>query len=356
MEPASSYTTLVSYIPAPLLRAVCASPQMPTTPSANRVQTALLFADVSGFTPLTEKLAQHGPRGAEELTRVMNAYFDGMITLLAVEGGEVVKFGGDALFVLFPAHDAPLAAAVARARRAAQTMQAAMGTFQPLATIGGPVHLSMKVAIGAGEVSALHLGGVHDRWEYVIAGDPLRQVAEAEQQANKGEIVFSPEAHTLLTTAVAAPPPAPGGAAALPATMSVEEVAPILRCYVPLAVQTALQSGHHHVLAVLRPMNVLFVKVNGLDDHDPALLTHLHILLRAVQTTVYHYEGSVVRVAVDDKGTVLLILFGAPPQAHEDDPRRAVRCALDLEAQTQSRPLAQMGLSLSLGITTGQVF
>lgn len=356
-------TTLLSYIPPPLLRQVCALPHLPEAPHTSRCVAALLFADVSGFTPLTEKLAQHGPRGAEELTQVMNGYFDRMIALLVAEGGEVVKFGGDALFVLFPVGDATLAAAVQRAQRAAQAMQAAMIAFQTLDTIGGAVQLSMKVAIGAGEVATFHLGGVHERWEYVVAGDPFRQVTAAEHTAASGEVVLSPEASALLA-GVAPVPPALADTAAPhddPASIesieeNIEEVASILRCYVPLAVQHALQGGHHRWLGVLRPMNVLFLKVNGLDDQHPDLLTHLHTLLRAIQTTVYEYEGSIVRVAVDDKGTILLILFGAPPHAHEDDTRRALRCALRLQEQTHTEPLAELGLSLSLGLTTGRVF
>jgi class 3 adenylate cyclase/tetratricopeptide (TPR) repeat protein len=341
----------------PLLRQVCAAPHTPAQPTAARFEAAVLFADVSGFTSLTEHLAQYGSRGAEELTRVMNHYFDRMIDLLAVEGGEVVKFGGDALFVLFPTHDAPLGDAVHRAWRAAHTMQEAMIAFHSLETISGTIHLSMKVAIGGGQVVTFHLGGINDHWEYVVAGDPLRQVAEAEHAATRGEVVLSPEARALLDTTpwVASPW---GGAPPID-TSVLDDAAPILRCYLPLAVQTALQSDHHRWLGVLRPMNVLFLKVNGLDDQSPALLTHLHLVLRVVQTTVHHYEGSVVRVAVDDKGTVMLMLFGAPPQSHEDDTLRAVRCALHLQQQTRAEPLAQAGITsitFSLGITMGRVF
>ncbi|NJN66886.1 MAG: tetratricopeptide repeat protein [Chloroflexaceae bacterium] len=356
---ASLFTTLLSYLPMPLLRQVCAAPRTPAQPTVARFEAAVLFADVSGFTALTEHLAQYGSRGAEELTRVMNGYFDRMIDLLTVEGGEVVKFGGDALFVLFPTHDAPLGDAVHRAWRAAHTMQEAMTAFHSLETISGTIYLSMKVAIGGGQVVTFHLGGINNHWEYVVAGDPLRQVAEAEHNAVRGEVVLSPEARALLATAPRAVSPW-GGASPFPIDASaLNDAAPILRCYLPLAVQTALQADHHRWLGVLRPMNVLFLKVNGLDDQSPALLTHLHLVLRVVQTTVHHYEGSVVRVAVDDKGTVMLILFGAPPQSHEDDPLRAVRGALHLQQQTRAELLAQAGINgitFSLGITMGRVF
>lgn len=128
----------------------------------------------------------------------MNGYFERMIALLMIVQGEVVKFGGDALFALFMAHDESLEQAVRRAQYAAHTLQEAMTEFHTLTSSVGPVQLSMKISIGAGEVLALHIGGIADRWEYVIAGDPLRQVALAEQQATPGAVILSPEATVLL--------------------------------------------------------------------------------------------------------------------------------------------------------------
>ena len=38
-------------------------------------------------------------------------------------------------------------------------------------------HLLVKVSIGAGSLEALHVGGVFGRWEFLITGQPLTQVA-----------------------------------------------------------------------------------------------------------------------------------------------------------------------------------
>ncbi len=61
----------------------------------------LVSADISGFTRLTEQLSSMGRRGAEELTDLLNSCFDSMIRICLEEGGDVIKFGGDALLVLF---------------------------------------------------------------------------------------------------------------------------------------------------------------------------------------------------------------------------------------------------------------
>src|SRR5436309_2452161 len=75
---------------------------MATTPEERwrRVPGTLVFADVSGFTPLTERLARRGKVGAEELTDVLNDVFSRLLTVAESYGGDLLKFGGDALLLL----------------------------------------------------------------------------------------------------------------------------------------------------------------------------------------------------------------------------------------------------------------
>jgi hypothetical protein len=40
--------------------------------------------------------------------------------------------------------------------------------------------------------------GSDDRWEYLLLGDPLTDVASAESEAGQGELVISPGAHEVL--------------------------------------------------------------------------------------------------------------------------------------------------------------
>ena len=80
---------LVSYLPPQVARPILADPGQPPHATASQRHAALLLADISGFTALTERLAERGPEGAEELTTLLNAYFSRMIALLSAEGGEV---------------------------------------------------------------------------------------------------------------------------------------------------------------------------------------------------------------------------------------------------------------------------
>ncbi len=343
--------TVAAYVPPSLVRATVneAVPIPPTEPQVERFPAAVLFADVSGFTPLTEALGQKGSEGPEELTRLLNRYFSWMIAFAEAESGEVVKFGGDALTVIFSAKRDSLGVATRRAMQSAQTMQLAMQEFGIIESSVGLVTLKMKIGIGAGEILYAQVGGVDDRWEYIIAGDPLRQTAEAEKQAKKGEIVLSPEADAVI--ALHALPLSSVPQFNWAAIQNSDKVAAVLRCYTPKPVRTWLEEGLHSWLATLRPMSVLFVGVNGLAYEQPNAIDKLHNFLQGAQEIIYHYQGSLPRLTVDDKGTVLLILFGAPPYSHEDDPERALRCALDLQNLAKNQ-----NLKLAIGVTTGRVF
>src|SRR4051812_27330677 len=64
---------------------------------------AALFADISGFTSLTEALANAlGPRrGAEALTQQINAVYEALLDAVASHAGSVVGFAGDAVTCWF---------------------------------------------------------------------------------------------------------------------------------------------------------------------------------------------------------------------------------------------------------------
>lgn len=343
--------TAAAYVPLSLTRAALngALTTLPNKPQTSRFPAAVLFADISGFTPLTEALGRRGSEGPEELTRLLNRYFSWMIAFAEAEGGDVVKFGGDSLIVVYPALDEPLSRATRRAKQAAESMRSAMDEFGVLESSVGLVSLKLKIGIGAGEIISAHIGGVEDRWEYIIAGDPLRQTAQAERQAKQGEIILSPEAEAVIYPDSL--PPRPAFSLEWESIQNLGQADKILRCYIPRPVRTWLDQELHEWLATLRPMSVLFASLKNFDYQRPHAIQQLHNFLRGAQQIIYHFQGCLPRITVDDKGTVLLILFGAPPDAHEDDPERAVRCALDLQLLAQKQKV-----QLAVGVTSGRVF
>jgi class 3 adenylate cyclase len=73
--------------------------------------------------------------------------------------------------------------------------------------------------------------------------------------------------------------------------------------------------------------------------------------MHSLQTAIYHYEGSINKLNVDNKGTTLVAAMGLPPMSHEDDTVRAVQAAQAIQAELRS-----LGLGSCIGVTTGSAF
>src|SRR6476646_7470662 len=65
------------------------------------VEGSLVFADLSGFTKMSERLSRLGKMGAEEVTDAINTCFTELLGVAYDDGGGLVKFGGDALLLVF---------------------------------------------------------------------------------------------------------------------------------------------------------------------------------------------------------------------------------------------------------------
>ena len=139
-----------AYIPRDRRRALSRGTAMP-----DRVRGAGLFADVSGFTPLTEALAAElGPqRGAEVLTAILDDVISAVIADLDRYGGDVIYFSGDAITGWVDGDDG------SRATTAALAMQATMARVGSVTTPGGTaITLAMKVAIAVGPARRFVVG------------------------------------------------------------------------------------------------------------------------------------------------------------------------------------------------------
>jgi class 3 adenylate cyclase/tetratricopeptide (TPR) repeat protein len=351
--------TLTSYVPALTLRRFAADPNPLGAPEQDCFPAALLFADISGFTALTERLAQHGPAGAEELSDLLNAYFEQMIALISAHGGDVVKFAGDALIALWTTDAADnLAAAALRTVQCSLAVQSALNEYDAAEGL----RLALRVGIGAGEVVTMYVGGVNNRWELLIAGAPVDQMSGAEQQAHPGEVVLSPEAWMLVEDACVGASSGRGyvrvagverslplRAARLPVLGPEAEAA--LRVFVPSAVRSRLAAGQSDWLAELRRLTILFVGLPDLDDCAPRALEQTQRVIETLQRVLYRYEGDFNRLLVDEKGVTLVAALGLPPLAHEDDAVRGVQAAQAMQAELQA-----LGMRCAIGVATGRVF
>jgi adenylate cyclase len=331
---------------------------------------AALFADISGFTPLTEMLATTlGPqRGAEELTGYLNQVYTTLITELHRYGGAVIGFSGDAITCWFDEQQG--GQATLRATATALAMQQMMRQFEALRVVGGgQISLAVKTAVVAGPVRRFVVGDPKMMLVDVMAGSTLERLATAEHQAQQGDVVLDEETAVALTSdlqidtwrtdpqtdqrfAVIAslnslPAPAPW-----PTQPAVALTAAQTRLWLLPAVYRQLLAGQGEFLAELRPAVALFLHFAGIDyDGDPDAPQKLDQLVRQVEAIFARYEGSLLQLTIGDKDSYLYGAFGAPI-AHEDDVDRAAAAALELQTLPSRLDFLQ---PLQIGIAYGRM-
>ncbi|MEJ5306678.1 MAG: tetratricopeptide repeat protein [candidate division WOR-3 bacterium] len=178
----ASLESFKKYLPKRIVEKILSNPYEVKVDSERRVVT-VLFGDISGFTALSERL------DPEDVIKVINKYFKKMVRIVDKYGGDVDKFIGDAVLVVF---GAPVAHSddPERAVRAALEMQKEMETIEPVYAKGEYVKVTMHIGINTGEVVALNMG-VDDRMEYTIMGDNVNLTSRLEGIAKSGEIIIS---------------------------------------------------------------------------------------------------------------------------------------------------------------------
>jgi class 3 adenylate cyclase len=350
--------TLASYLPALLRCQLAANPAHLNSPRVETFPAAFLFGDITGFTPLTVRLAQRGAEGVEELSILLNSYFDRLITIITSHGGDIIKFAGDAVLVVWPAHKG-LESAMLRAAQCALTIQTELHNYE---TFEG-AHLAMRIGLGGGALTLAQLGGIRGRWDAIATGLPIQQASIAEDRCQPGQIILSPEAWAVVQDDLQVELVEKEGKQALrllkiyqtldlqptlllPLTREAEIAAQV---YIPRAILNRLVSGQTTLLAELRLLTVIFVNLP--DFEQLGNLDDAQSLIQTLQRALYHYEGSVNQLLMENKGTTLVAALGLPPLAHEDDPARGVLAALEIQAG-----LRALGQHFAIGVTTGQVY
>ena len=344
------------YIPMDRRQALARQEKLP-----DRCRGAALFADISGFTPLTAVYAQElGPqRGAEELIRQLNQIYDRLIRELHRYGGSVISFSGDGLTCWLDGDDGR------RALACAQAMQTAISPFQELLTPGGRrVSLNLKAAITVGTARRFLVGRPDIQRLEVLAGATLSRLGAAESVATEADIAAgaelmawfgdrlpvrewrqaaSGEYFAILNRVDVTVDPAPW-----PELPPVDPA--IGREWLLPPVAERLERGEGEFLAQLRPSVALFLKFSGIDyDLDSEAGLKLDAYIRWVQHVLAQYHGYLLQLTIGEKGSYIYAAFGAP-LAHEKAPASAVAAALEL--QNPPRGL-RFGGKAQIGISRG---
>jgi class 3 adenylate cyclase/tetratricopeptide (TPR) repeat protein len=345
-EPADG--VLVPYLPRLVIDWLATEPDA----TYREVEGTVAFVDISGFTKLSERLARQGKVGAEELAETISSCFTSLLAVAYAEGGGLLKFGGDALLLLYTGPDHEL-----RAARAAVRMRVLLSEVGHLDVLGRRVVLRMSVGVHSGTFHFFLVGRTHR--ELIITGPAASTTVRMEGTAEAGEILVSDRTAAALPLRLLGSPKGDGillrrvkEAASIDLTGPVEVPAALdLSVAVPVALRRSMLDG------VLGPEHrrvcVAFVHFDGTDaliqQSGPSeTAARIADLVESVQRATEEQQVTFLASDVDRDGGKIILVAGAPA-AFGDDDRRMLLALRQLA-------MCDTGLPVRIGINRGDVF
>jgi class 3 adenylate cyclase/tetratricopeptide (TPR) repeat protein len=146
----------------------------PPTSQAERRLVSVLFADLVGFTPLSET------RDAEEVRELLSRYFESCRRIISLYGGTVEKFIGDAVMAVW-------GAPTATEDDAERAVRAALDLVAAVSALGeeiGETELRARAGVLTGE-AAVTVGA---QGEGMVAGDLVNTASRIQASAEPGSV------------------------------------------------------------------------------------------------------------------------------------------------------------------------
>lgn len=307
-----------------------------------------MLVDISGFTSLSEQLTAAGPEGTEQLIATLSRIFTVLLPATD-DGGDVVKFAGDALLILFTGED-----------HARHAVHAAWNMNRVLAAVGD-VHLPaararlrMSVGVHSGTFPLLLTGNAS--LNTVMTGRDVSRVLALQSAAPAGRILVSDETAALLPAKQVRPEEGVPGAHRLLRGGSV-----------PAASLMALTSGRGTASERFLPRPfaerpdllsaapdhrwaaIAFVQVGGVpDDPTEEDLHHVDALTDAVEVAAAETGSTLLDVDVAVGGFRYFLTAGAPTTV-EDAEGRLLTAVLRIVG-------TDTPYTLRAGVTAGRIF
>jgi class 3 adenylate cyclase/tetratricopeptide (TPR) repeat protein len=338
---------LVSFVPRLTIEWLRSSPELRWL----EIDGTLAFADISGFTAMSEQLSSRGRAGAEEVTDVMNATFSALLEEAYALGGGLLKFGGDALLLLYQGDDH-----AARAARAAFEMRRTLRAIGRPRTSAGTVQLRMHAGLHSGRFQFFLVGDSHR--ELLVTGPATSRTVEMEATSEAGEILVSAETAAELDPSTLGEEK--GSGRLLQAAPDVSGTLEPLPEFSGIPIELAIPAPLRAQLLEVGPFEgehrhaaIAFVRYSGTDEiiatEGPAAAAEaIEVLARAVEQASDDHGVTFLESDVDRDGGRIVLVSGAPQTFGDDEERllRTVRAVVD----------TGLPLPVHVGVSEGRVF
>ncbi|CRG93086.1 adenylyl cyclase beta, putative [Plasmodium gallinaceum] len=369
----------------------------------------VFFCDASGFSNLAEQLDKR-INGTELLGNCLNKFFNILIKIIDYWGGDIIKFSGDAVMVIWPLNKSKniknkksdikneiteiceteeLNESREKCNKKIERNKSfnnenvkkicllALGCcidiHKLLNKFPTPIEnkfLKVHIAITYGEVSFLQIGNILNKRDYLLSGKPLEEIGVGESLAKNGESVLSNSFYENIKEKIIVQETSKKNFylfIKMKEDINIRELKKeneeeenniiydnfdiLLKSFIPDIVYRKLSIGCNAFFNEIRKVTIIFVSVKDIDTSNMIGVHSAHSIMKLTQKAVFTMEGTINKFIFDDKGILILIMFGLPPLYHCDDSIRALlTCFRLIDA------LKSLKLNGSIGISTGRIW
>jgi len=315
---------------------------------------SFLYADISGFTAMSEKLSKYGREGSEKLTKIINRFFSELIKIIKSFEGDIYGFGGDAIFAFFEGEDKEK-----RALECAIAMLDFVNKNKRIKKFNYTFRIGMHAGIVTGKVFFKDFGtddfmggrilrylsnivSVTEKGEIAICGKTAKKLKEFDFYKKKGFYFVKKLKKTRYPDFQAED------------IRFRKEIFEELKKYIPDFIIERVnikpffeaKDGEH------RKVTSVFIYIKGFDfDKSPDRSSKkLEKFYKVLKDNCRIYGGYINKFDIADKGERLFVTFGFP-KAMEDDELRAINFCYDILNEKTLKDL-----DLRIGVNSGHVF
>ena len=339
---------------------------------------ACVHVDISGFTKLSGKYCRQGVEGLDNLHQVTNGLLAQLVQIVIFHSGDVISFAGDALICVFRATTETMKTVHHNNKRKKVSDDLQVSVARALKCCIAlkdyeDNDLTVHIGLSCGEMCFTTLGGYQGRWAYLLNGKCMKELASCLEDAQSKQVVMTTSAYDLLRgslgkliASVVAKQLASGNylfesiflncsfsppgsrLLSLPCNKSMTSA---VKSFIPQTVTGAVDAGSYSTMAELREVTALFLSLDSYTAElyaNPATLQSFFLI---VQEAMEDTGGFMRQFLIDDKGCVLIVMWGVPSFSYENNTARAVDCAVMIDERA-----ASIAHRCSVGITTGSVY
>ncbi|ORX42041.1 hypothetical protein BCR36DRAFT_416346 [Piromyces finnis] len=324
----------------------------------------------------------------------MNGYLDMLIDVITSYGGDLSKFSGDAVIFCWTydlGNDIVENTdyAINFFDTGYMIINVIMCCLELIKTVNeNPIYipgyqtvLGLHMALGAGNMFHIHVGGPPGRWEHFIAGNVTTQLSKLLDEAKSGQIAISNQAwkyikgftdefkkHLTINNNG-------DGCVIIESGKIPDNIFNIdkknlrsnsgakeacfdkdlynkWRYYVNVSALHKMESGISNLIEFneLRKVTTVFIRLTQIKFNSKDDLQIAQEALSAVQRILAVQEGTLRQFLYDDKGAVILLYFGIPPYSHNNDALNGIESALQI-CSNLKRILDDFTIGVGTGMT-----